>query len=184
MEANSQIKKVAVVGPECTGKSELSAFLATYYNTIWVKEYARSYIDNLNRPYEETDLLKIAIGQLNLEDNALAKANKVLICDTNLLVVKIWSEYRYGRCHEEILQMMQARAYDLYLLTYIDLPWEDDPQREHPMERESLWDIYKKELETQSTPYVEIAGDRSQRRALAINAINQRLVTETNGKKG
>ncbi len=183
MVANSQIKKVAVVGPECTGKSELSAFLAAYYNTTWVKEYARTYLDTLNRPYDEPDLLKIAIGQVKLEADALAQADKVMICDTNLLVIKIWSEYKYGHCEKKIIQLMQAQTYDLYLLTYIDLPWEEDPQREHPRARESLWNIYKSELEIQPTPYIEITGKRSQRRGLAVNAINQLIAKETNGKK-
>lgn len=169
----ADIKKVAIVGPECTGKSELSAFLGEHYKTNWVREYARAYLDNLNRPYEESDLLKIAHGQLRMEDEWASSANELLICDTNLIVIKIWSHYKYGRCDDEIIQMINSRKYDLHLLTYIDLPWEADPQREHPTERARLWQLYKKELDSQNVPYVEIKGERAQRQTTAINAINR-----------
>jgi len=170
-----KIKKIAIIGPECTGKSELSEYLSRHFNTCWVAEYARAYLDNLNSPYKESDLVKIAHGQIRLEDEWMSEANRVLICDTNLLVIKVWSNFKYGRCNEEILQMIQARTYDLHLLTYIDIPWQEDPQREHPGQREELWKIYKEELVLQNTPYIEIQGDRDTRRALAVNAIEHLL---------
>ena len=168
-----EIKKIVVIGPECTGKSDLSEYLARHYQTAWVKEYARAYLENLNRDYEESDLVKIAHGQIRMEDEWLYEANKVLICDTNLLVIKIWSEYKYGHCHEEILQLLHSKTYDLFLLTYIDIPWEADAQREHPEDREKLWNIYKKTLEKQKVPCVEIRGDRKQRRAIAVREIDR-----------
>lgn len=171
----SAVKKVAIIGPECTGKSELSAFLAQHFNTCWVSEYARTYLDQLDRPYSESDLTNIAQGQIRLEDENLPAANKVLICDTNLLVIKVWSNFKYGHCNEEILQLISARTYDLYLLTYIDIPWQADPQREHPDKREKLWRIYKTELEAQEVPFVEIRGGREMRRKTAIEAINHLL---------
>ncbi len=173
-----EIKKIVVIGPECTGKSDLSEYLAQHYGTSWVKEYARAYLDNLNRDYEESDLVKIAHGQIRMEDEWLTEANKVLICDTNLIVIKIWSEYKYGHCHEEILQLIQSRTYDLFLLTYIDIPWEADVQREHPEDREILWNIYKQTLEGQNVPYVEIRGNREQRRATAVQSIDRLIDLE------
>lgn len=170
-----KIKKIVIIGPECTGKSELSEFLAGYFNTCWVTEYARTYLNNLDAPYVENDLLEIARGQIRMEEECTNKANQVLICDTNLLVIKVWSNFKYGRCNEEILQMIKERTYDLYLLTYIDIPWQEDPQREHPEKREVLWEIYKEELEQQIAPYVEIKGERKERRTIAIKAIEQLL---------
>jgi len=172
LTTTNPIKKVAVIGPECTGKSELSQYLAQHFKTNWVAEYARTYLDNLSRPYEECDVEKIANGQARLEDKLTSKANDILICDTNLIVLKVWSNVKYGHCSPEILRMMDARSYDLYLLTYIDIPWVADPQREHPEQREYLWKIYKDELENQSVPYVEIRGEREERRRTAITAIN------------
>jgi NadR type nicotinamide-nucleotide adenylyltransferase len=169
------VKKVAVIGPECTGKSDLSSFLADHFKTSWVPEYARGYIDNLVRPYNESDLQLIAHGQMRLEDEWPHKASNLLICDTNLYVIKIWSEFKYGHCHEEILKNIATRKYDLYLLTYVDIPWQDDPQREHPDKREELYQKYLADMKAQSVPFVEIKGERNARRNLAIEAVNKIL---------
>ncbi len=172
-----QIKKVAVIGPECTGKSELSQFLAEHFKTVYVPEYARPYIDRLVHPYVEADLLKIAHGQLRLEDENLIDSNRFMVCDTNLYVIKIWSEFKFGSCDKEILESIATRKYDLYLLTNIDLPWQDDPQREHPTKREELYQLYLTEMKNQSTPFVEIKGERKQRRKTAIEAIEKILLS-------
>lgn len=171
-----KVKKVAVVGPECTGKSDLSEFLASHYNTEWVPEYARGYLDNLVRPYEQHDLLTIAHGQLRLEDKYENTCSELMICDTNLYVIKVWSEFKFGSCHPEILRYIASRKYDLYLLTQIDLPWVADPLREHPEKREELYAIYLKEMKNQPVPCVEIKGPREQRRRIAVDAIDKILI--------
>jgi NadR type nicotinamide-nucleotide adenylyltransferase len=169
------IKKVAVIGPECTGKSDLSAFLAEHFKTSWVPEYARGYIDNLVRPYDEKDLLSIAHGQMRLEDEWPHGSGNLLICDTNLYVIKIWSEFKYGTCDKDILKNIAERKYDLYLLTYVDIPWQEDPQREHPGKREELYQLYLKDMKAQPVPFAEIKGEKDARRKLAIEAVNKIL---------
>ena len=167
------IKKIAIVGPECTGKSDLAQFLAEHYKTVWVPEYARSYIDNLVRPYNQDDLTVIAHGQHRIEDEWMSEANGFLFCDTTLLVIKVWSEFKYGNCNPEILELLKNSTYDLHLLTYIDIPWVYDPQREHPEEREELYEIYLKEIKAMNVPFVEIRGEQEQRRKTAIDAISR-----------
>ena len=169
--APGRIKKIAIVGPESTGKSDLSRALAKHFNTVWVPEYARRYIDNLNRPYEKNDLFKIAIGQIQAEDQLEQKADKFLFCDTNLWVIKIWSEHKYGNCADWILKELKDRFYDLHLLTYIDLPWQDDPQREHPTLRQYFFDVYKNELDSAGINYKIISGLGHERIENAISAI-------------
>jgi NadR type nicotinamide-nucleotide adenylyltransferase len=171
----STIKKVCVIGPECTGKTELSIFLATHFKTTCVAEYARAYLTKLGKEYTQPDLTKIAHGQLRMEDEWLNESNKIMICDTNLIVIKVWSEFKFGTCDKEILQRMEERKYDLYLLTNIDIPWQDDPQREHPDKREHFWEIYKREVATTQVPVVEISGDRETRRKRAVDAIQNIL---------
>lgn len=171
----TEIKKVAIVGPECTGKSELSKFLAEHFKTTWVPEYARPFLEKLRRPYTQEDLLTISHGQLRLEDEFASDANKVLICDTNLYVIKVWSIFNYGSCNEEILENIASRKYDLYLLPYVDIPWEEDPQREHPTKREELYQFYLREMKNQSVPFVEIRGEREQRQKSAAAAVEQLL---------
>lgn len=172
----SSIKKVCVIGPECTGKTELSKFLAAHFKTTCVDEYARAYLNKLGKTYTQADLTKIAHGQLRMEDEWLSESNKIMICDTNLIVIKVWSEFKFGNCDKEILQRMVERKYDLYLLTNIDVPWQEDPQREHPDKREYFWDIYKKEVAQTQVPAVEISGTRETRQKKAIEAIEKLLV--------
>ena len=169
----SSVKKVAVIGPECTGKSDLSAYLATYFKTEWVPEYARGYMNKLVRPYVQSDLTTIAHGQLRIEDEFARDSNNVLICDTNLYVIKVWSEFKFGSCSEEILNQIATRKYDLYLLTNIDIPWEDDPQREHPHQRQELYDIYLREMKNQPVPFIEIKGEREARQKMAVEGVEK-----------
>lgn len=167
--------RIAIVGPECTGKTQLSLALAKHYQTVWVPEYARQYIERLDRPYEYHDLLKIARWQVFTEDELALEANKVLICDTNLMIIKVWSEFKYEKCDSEIISLMKERKYDLHLLTNIDIPWENDPQREHPDKREYFFNLYKKELNEMNFQYIEISGLHQERLTTAIQAIDSMI---------
>lgn len=171
------MKKVVVIGPESTGKSTLSEKLATHFNTVWTPEYAREYIDQLQRSYEQQDLLEIARVQLLLEDEQKKKARDLLICDTDLYVIKVWSEHKYGDCDAQILDQIARQQCDLYLLTYIDQPWEEDPQREYPDPemRQYFYNIYKDIVMQSGVPFVEISGDYARREALAVAAVQQLL---------
>lgn len=169
------MKKVVVIGPESTGKSTLSEQLAARFNTVWTPEYAREYIDKLNRPYEQSDLLEIARGQVARERQLMPQANQVLICDTDLYVIKVWSEHKYGNCAPEILEMLSVQHCDLYLLTYIDLPWEEDPQREYPDPemRHYFYDLYRNIVYSTGIPWVDIRGSYEERTAKAVAAVEQ-----------
>lgn len=172
------IRKVCIIGPECTGKTSLSESLAKKLNIVWVEEYARAYLNRLNKPYDESDLVKIAHGQIRMEDEWIKDANKVIICDTNLYVVKVWSEFKYGHCDESILDTIKQRPYDLYLLTYIDIPWIADPLREHPDRREELYNIYLREMKSQSVPFVEVKGNEKQRLDTSLAAIDKYIFSK------
>jgi len=167
----TSIRRIAIVGPESTGKSTLAEQLAKHYNTVFIPEYAREYIAKLNRPYTLEDIIIISKTQVELEEVMAAKANKILICDTNLLVTKIWAEHKYKQCPQWILDNLKQRHYDVYLLCNIDIPWQADPQREHPHLREELFSIYKNELDKQSTPYAIISGLNEARLKNAVEAI-------------
>jgi NadR type nicotinamide-nucleotide adenylyltransferase len=163
-------KRIAIVGPESTGKTTLAEQLAAELNTLWVPEYARTYLENLERPYVEADLIDIARGQLQAEKQALPRSNDYLICDTNLLVVYIWSLFKYGRVAAELQALMNLESYDLHLLTDIDLPWTYDPQRENPdvEDRKRLFDMYEQELLKGGHPYKVISGSEAERLTQAL----------------
>lgn len=125
------IVKVVLFGPESSGKTTLSRHLARHYNTVWVAEYAREYLQNKwnneRKTCEKEDLLPIAVGQMKLENELVKKADKLLICDTDLLETKVYSEEFYGGfVDEQLNEAANRNEYDLYLLTYIDTPWEED----------------------------------------------------------
>ncbi|GAA4300432.1 ATP-binding protein [Compostibacter hankyongensis] len=170
------LKKVVIIGPESTGKSTLSEALAQHYQTPWVPEYARGYLDRLQRPYGEEDLLQIAAGQLQTEDEAAARAGGgLLFCDTDLYVIKVWSEHAYGQCDYRILRRIAERKYDLYLLTDIDIPWQDDPQREHPEPemRRYFHHVYRDIVINSGTPWAGIRGSHRQRVRQALKAVER-----------
>lgn len=165
------LKKIAIIGPESTGKSTLSEDLANHFNTLWVPEYARQYLENLGREYQEADLVEIAKGQVALEGRLEKETAGFLFCDTTLVVIMVWSEHKYGRCHPWILKRLEEIKYDFFLLTDVDLPWEPDPLREHPDRREHFFELYHQYLETNKLAYKRISGTRGQRLKLALNAI-------------
>ena len=167
--------KIVILGPESTGKTTLVKQLAEHFNTEWVPEYARQFIDELGRSYQESDLLEIAKGQLQQEDEIASKSDGFLFFDTNLITIKIWSDYKYGRTDPWILESMKTRKYDFYLLTDIDLPWESDPQREHPNERQELFDLYKDYLESNQLPFEVVWGLELNRFENALRHIKNRF---------
>ena len=167
------IKRIAVTGPESTGKSELAEKLAGYYHTLWVQEYSREYLNNINRPYNQDDILAIAKGQLAKEEALISRADKFLFCDTEFIVTKIWSDFRYGNCHHWIIRQIEEHRYDLFLLCDIDLPWQDDPLREHPDKRRELFDLYYNELVERHFPFKVISGFGEERIKRAISEIDR-----------
>ncbi|MEM9935071.1 MAG: ATP-binding protein [Bacteroidota bacterium] len=168
-----KLKRIAIVGPESTGKTWLSGELAKYYHTVWVEEFAREYLSQLGRPYVQDDLLMIAKGQLRLEREMEKEAKQFLFCDTDLLVVHIWSEVVFGQTDPKILSLMNLSSYDLHLLTDIDLPWEEDPLREHPYRRKELFDKYQQFLVEANVPFEPIRGKGTKRIESALAALRK-----------
>jgi NadR type nicotinamide-nucleotide adenylyltransferase len=165
--------KIAVTGPESTGKSSLSQALAKHYNTLFVPEYAREYIENLQREYNQDDILDIAKGQLRHEQDLAKRAEGYLFCDTELIVTRIWCLHKYKQCDPWIDDHIRSNTYDLILLCDIDLPWTFDKQREHPHLREFFFNWYKKEIEFFGFPYRIVRGQAQQRINNAIEIINR-----------
>jgi len=167
-------KKAVVIGPESTGKTTLSISLATHFQVPWVPEFARQYIGAMDGSYREPDLLEIARGQIKTEDQIALNAGSLLICDTDLYVIKVWSEHAFGSCDPWILEQIAVRKYDLYLLTCIDLPWEPDPQREYPDRsmREYFYSVYRDIVINAGLPWADIRGSREERIMRATGAVN------------
>lgn len=170
------MRKVVVTGAECSGKSTLSEDLAKHYGVPWVPEMARQYLDGIDRQYDEGDLLKIAELQLRTEDEKQvvgSQATTLLICDTDLITIRIWGEEKYGRSDPWVVQQTEKRPYDLWLLCRPDIPWVYDPQRENPHDRDRLFAVYEQTLKALGKPYVIIEGGREERLRQAKAAIDR-----------
>ena len=156
---NKSIKKIAIVGPESTGKSTLTQQLARHYNSPWVTEYSRYYCAALTGPCTLQDEINMFHGQLALEESVLATTEKNFIfCDTTILTVKIWCDHLFGETPQVVLDRLHARPYDLYLLMDIDLPWEEDPLRDFPNLREHFMQVWHRELHNLQANYVVVGG--------------------------
>lgn len=172
MEKNKKnISRIALIGPESTGKSTLAQKLAAKYNTAYVPEYARSYIAELQRPYTIEDILLIAQAQLKQEKKLLSQANSFLFIDTEFIVAKIWSEDVFKSCPPWIEKQIEKHKYDVYLLTYPDIPWVADPLRENENRRDYFFNLYVLELKAHGLPYKIIRGTGDERMINAINAL-------------
>ena len=172
--------KVVLFGPESTGKTTLARELANHFKTEWVPEYAREYLQEKwnkeKKTCEPQDLIPIAEGQIRLENYLTKKANKLLICDTDLLETKVYSEaYYLGYCDPVLEKYALQNIYDLYLLTSIDIPWEKDDLRDKPNERDRMFLYFKDTLEKYNKNFVILNGDNKKRLSLAIESIDKLL---------
>jgi len=177
--------KVVLFGPESTGKTTLSDQLARHYNTVWAPEFARKYLqdkwNNERKTCEADDLIPIAIGQMKLENKLAKKADKILICDTDLLETKVYSEEYYGGFVDiDLDKAAKENEYDIYLLTYIDTPWKADDLRDRPDERLEMFTAFENALKTHNKPYLLLKGDKETRLKNAITTIDKLIAAKDN----
>ena len=181
----ANIIKVVLFGPESTGKTTLSKQLARHYNTVWAPEFAREYLqkkwNNERKTCEAEDLVPIAIGQMKLENKLVKKADRVLICDTDLLETKVYSEEYYGGFVDPLLdKAAKNNKYDLYLLTFIDTPWEEDDLRDRPGLRREMFDAFENALKKYNRPYILLDGNKETRLQNAVKAIDKLIANRKN----
>lgn len=179
------IIKVVLFGPESTGKTTLSRHLARHYNTVWAPEFAREYLqqkwNNERKTCVVDDLIPIAIGQMKLENKLAKKADKILICDTDLLETKVYSEEFYdGFVDKKLDKAAKENTYDLYLLTYIDTPFEEDDLRDRPELRLEMFNAFENALKTHKRPYILLKGDKETRLKKATEAIDKIISDKEN----
>ncbi len=180
MQKTSDVVKVVMFGPESTGKTTLSQQLARHYNSVWVPEYAREYLQNVwnneRRTCEQKDLIPIALGQMKLENDLAQKATDILFCDTDLLETKVYSKEYYGGYVDPLLDEAARRnQYDLYFLTYIDVPWEADDLRDRPNHRKEMFEAFKKALDEHNKDYIVLKGNKKERLQKAIKYVDELL---------
>ena len=166
--------KVALTGPESTGKTELTKLLAVHYKTDFIPEYARTYVENLSRPYNYLDVLHIAHKQIEIEKEYSSKTTNYLFLDTELIITKVWLDIVYGYCPNWIEEAISQSNIDLYLLCNLDIPWVEDGVRENGGEmRRKLFEIYEQHIRVNGFRYKVISGIGDLRLKNALSAIKQ-----------
>ena len=184
-QKQSAIVKIALFGPESTGKTTLAKQLAAHYDTVWTPEFARDYLqlkwDKEQKICDVDDVLPIAYGQVALENKMLAVANKYLFCDTNLLVTKVFSDMYYNYCDPLLEKAAQEHEYDLFFLTDIDVPWENDDLRDKPDGREGVFEIFKHSLISNKKPFITLSGNKDLRLNKAASIIEELVKAKKSG---
>lgn len=166
------MNKIVITGSESSGKSTLSQRLALHYQIPFVREMARDYLKKFGLAYTFNDLEKIARCQVSEEQNIADNHPSFLLCDTDLLTIKIWSEFRFNKCAPYITKLLENSLPNLYLLCAADLPWQDDPMRENKENREEIHELYEQNIRQSKVPFVLIYGNEENRFRLAVEAID------------
>jgi NadR type nicotinamide-nucleotide adenylyltransferase len=165
--------KIAITGPESTGKTELTRKLAAHYNATHIPEYARTYIEALKRPYNYLDVVHIAHRQIELEKETNFPG-RYLFLDTELIITKVWMEVVFGHCPAWIDNSIRESRINLYLLCDIDIPWVEDRVRENGgAMREKLFHIYEQLIAANGFTYKIVSGIGELRLNNALAAIEE-----------
>lgn len=175
MMNEKKISCIVITGPESTGKTELAQDLADKFSAPWIPEYARKYIENLDRHYNYDDVVQIARYQISQEEEYRLKTGKgILIFDTWLIITKVWFDLVFGKCPEWVCDHIRSSEIDLFLVCNTDLPWIEDPVRENGGEkREQLFQLYCSEIRSFGFEYEIVNGFGDARRENAISALSK-----------
>jgi len=165
--------RIAVTGPESSGKSKLTIDLSRALNIPFTSEYSRAFLNDLGRPYDQSDLTNICEGQIAKWQEF--QASEDFISDTEMISLKIWSEVKYGFCEDFIMQAINNQKFDLYLLCLPDLPWEFDKMREAPSQKDRnlILNRFKREFEMYKIEYQVVSGIGNERFKNAMGIVKK-----------
>jgi len=177
--ALASVPRVCVVGPESTGKTTLARELAEHFNTVCVPDYGRIYSADKQAvsasAWWPEEFLHIARTQARFEEEAVRGARGLLVCDTDAFSVWVWHRFYTPRPVASVRAVSDANPADLYLLLAADVPFVADGLRDAELERERMYETYRRELKGTGRTYVEISGSHDERFAHAVAAIEDLL---------
>ena len=161
--------KIALTGPESSGKTTMAKWISEHFSCQMIEEYAREFLSE-NHNYSIEDLNTIAIEQFKRNCTQIP-----IVVDTEMLVMKIWCEEKYQHCTKEIEQLLNEQEMDHYFLCSPDIPWEEDPLRENPKDRNRLFTLYENNLVEKGWPYSILKGSMEERKQEIIKSMQGRI---------
>ncbi|RZK54413.1 MAG: cytidyltransferase-like domain-containing protein, partial [Hymenobacter sp.] len=163
--APAPVPRLVLLGAESSGKSTLAAALAEALGTAWVPEFGRTLHEQKNAHLDYEDLLYIGRRQLELEDEAAARARGWLVCDTNGATTALYSYYYFHRC-EPALQALAAACRLRYARTFVcapTTPFQQDGWRGPEMLRQFQHGAILLQLDLLGIPYTLLDGSVAER---------------------
>jgi nicotinamide riboside kinase len=170
------MNKIAFTGPESSGKSTLSFWLAQQLGFTYCEEFARTHLEKTNGIYTYEDLEVIAKNQVELWEESSKSKPKGIVADTEMIVMHVWSEFKFGKVSQYIVEQIKLQQFDLVFLCKPDIPWEFDPLREHPNHRDELFFIYQETLQSFEIPYITLEGSLEYRQVELLKFFKNRSV--------
>lgn len=172
------VKRIVIIGSESSGTTTLARALAEHYRTVWVPEYGRTYSEGrqyVGQPWRTDEFVHIATEQVRMEDALALLANRVLICDTDAFATSIWHERYMGAPSDDVKAITASRKYDLYVVTDVNIPFEQDDIRDGESFRQWMQGRFIEELSKGPTPMILVSGPHEERFAAAVKRIDEIL---------
>jgi NadR type nicotinamide-nucleotide adenylyltransferase len=173
--ANPKTLKIAIVGPESSGKTELCKVLSSHFKRPWVAEYARKYFERFKPDHYDQELLvSLLCEQIRIESD-ISEKNSMVFCDTAPINFVVWSKFRFGDVHPEILNLFKTHTYWFTLVLKPDLSWVDDGIRINPDDRHEVFEAHCKYLTASAMPFGIVSGWGVSRLHSALNLLKSVL---------
>lgn len=166
------MRRIAFTGPESSGKTTLAKWAADQFNCPWVPEVARDYLTERNGVYEQADLDAMAIEQVEKWEQI--SNEPFVVYDTEMTVFEIWSQVKYGEVSSNITALSANQQIDHYFLCLPDIPWEEDPLRENPTDRDALFERYHQSLVRKNVVFTILSGLLEQRKQSILDVLTAR----------
>ena len=161
---------MALTGAESTGKTTLAHALAEALPGRLVTEASRDLLPP-GAVYDVDDVVAIGREQNRRETTALQLTRGWVVADTDLLVIRIWLQERFHVWPEALEQLWRLQTPRVWILTAPDIPWEPDPLRENPHDRERLHGLYRQYLSASKIPWIEVRGSVESRLEQALRFV-------------
>jgi nicotinamide riboside kinase len=166
------MKSIVITGPESSGKTTLLRNLRRQVDATFIPEFARIFLSGKKVEVQFHHILSIAQGQLELYEKAKMTNLPLIVSDTDLLVLQVWSQIKFPDFEFKNFYRWEKRPIDLYLLCKPDIPWEADPLREDPDSREEIFKVFESELIRSGKPFELIGGEQQDRLEIALRVIS------------